>query len=172
MRLWRKIELRRRTPAAHFFCAVGSSAATKECAAGVRLLSSICAKPHWEVGERADILDLAVATKITGARFAVYKGWGARLERALANFSSTSTPATRLHGNPSTIPREHRLLTGAANCRNSLLIFSKLRTPTSGSPQLPKSNSTICTATKPSPRKNSHPRHRLDRLFPFRSRRR
>jgi seryl-tRNA synthetase len=44
------------------------------------------AKPHWEVGERAGILDLAVATKITGARFAVYKSWGARLERALANF--------------------------------------------------------------------------------------
>lgn len=43
-------------------------------------------KPHWEVGERAGILDLAAATKITGARFAVYKGWGARLERALANF--------------------------------------------------------------------------------------
>src|SRR6266853_177252 len=43
-------------------------------------------KPHWEVGERAGILDLAVAAKITGARFAVYKGWGARLERALANF--------------------------------------------------------------------------------------
>jgi seryl-tRNA synthetase len=43
-------------------------------------------KPHWEVAERAGILDLAVATKITGARFAVYKGWGARLERALANF--------------------------------------------------------------------------------------
>src|SRR5277367_264913 len=44
------------------------------------------AKPHWEVGERAGILDLGVAAKITGARFAVYKGWGARLERALANF--------------------------------------------------------------------------------------
>jgi seryl-tRNA synthetase len=44
------------------------------------------ARPHWEVGERAGILDLAVATKITGARFALYKGWGARLERALANF--------------------------------------------------------------------------------------
>ncbi len=43
-------------------------------------------KPHWEVGERTGILDLAVATKITGARFAVYKGWGARLERSLANF--------------------------------------------------------------------------------------
>jgi seryl-tRNA synthetase len=43
-------------------------------------------KPHWEVGESAGILDLPAATKITGARFAVYKGWGARLERALANF--------------------------------------------------------------------------------------
>jgi len=43
-------------------------------------------KPHWEVGERAGILDLEAAARITGARFAVYKGWGARLERALANF--------------------------------------------------------------------------------------
>src|SRR5690348_6200701 len=43
-------------------------------------------KPHWEVGERAGILDLEAAAKITGARSAVYKGWGARLERALANF--------------------------------------------------------------------------------------
>ena len=43
-------------------------------------------KPHWEVGERAGILDLETAAKITGARFAVYKGLGARLERALANF--------------------------------------------------------------------------------------
>lgn len=43
-------------------------------------------KPHWEVGEGAGILDLAVAAKMTGARFAVYKGLGARLERALANF--------------------------------------------------------------------------------------
>jgi seryl-tRNA synthetase len=43
-------------------------------------------KPHWEVGERAQILDLEAAAKIAGARFAVYKSWGARLERALANF--------------------------------------------------------------------------------------
>jgi len=44
------------------------------------------AKPHWELGEKAGILDLEAAARITGARFAVYKGWGARLERALANF--------------------------------------------------------------------------------------
>jgi seryl-tRNA synthetase len=43
-------------------------------------------KPHWEVGERTGILDLQAAAKMTGARFALYKGWGARLERALANF--------------------------------------------------------------------------------------
>ena len=43
-------------------------------------------KPHWEVGQRAGILDLARAAKISGARFALYRGLGARLERALANF--------------------------------------------------------------------------------------
>lgn len=43
-------------------------------------------RPHWEVGEGAGILDLAAAAKIAGARFALYKGLGARLERALANF--------------------------------------------------------------------------------------
>jgi seryl-tRNA synthetase len=43
-------------------------------------------RPHWEVGEGAGILDLATAAKIAGARFAVYKGLGAKLERALANF--------------------------------------------------------------------------------------
>ena len=43
-------------------------------------------RPHWEVGEGAGILDFAAAAKIAGTRFAVYKGLGARLERALANF--------------------------------------------------------------------------------------
>jgi seryl-tRNA synthetase len=43
-------------------------------------------RPHWEVGERAGILDLSRAAKIAGARFALYRGAGARLERALANF--------------------------------------------------------------------------------------
>jgi seryl-tRNA synthetase len=43
-------------------------------------------RPHWEVGERTGILDFAAAVKIAGARFAVYKGLGARLERAIANF--------------------------------------------------------------------------------------
>ncbi len=44
------------------------------------------AKPHWEIGEELDIIDFKRAAKITGSRFAVMKGLGARLERALINF--------------------------------------------------------------------------------------
>jgi seryl-tRNA synthetase len=43
-------------------------------------------RSHWEVAESAGILDLGLAARITGSRFAVYQGLGARLERALANF--------------------------------------------------------------------------------------
>ncbi len=43
-------------------------------------------KPHWELGESLGILDFERAAKISGARFAVYWGLGARLERALAAF--------------------------------------------------------------------------------------
>jgi seryl-tRNA synthetase len=43
-------------------------------------------KPHWELGENLGILDFERAAKISGARFAVYWGVGARLERALAAF--------------------------------------------------------------------------------------
>jgi seryl-tRNA synthetase len=43
-------------------------------------------RPHWELGEGAGILDLQRAVKIAGTRFALYRGPGARLERALANF--------------------------------------------------------------------------------------
>lgn len=43
-------------------------------------------KPHWELGEVLGILDLERAVKIAGTRFALYRGAGARLERALANF--------------------------------------------------------------------------------------
>ncbi|MGA2252278.1 serine--tRNA ligase [Terracidiphilus sp.] len=44
------------------------------------------AKPHWELGEQLRILDQERAAKLSGARFAVYYGPGARLERALAGF--------------------------------------------------------------------------------------
>ena len=43
-------------------------------------------KPHWEIGEALGILDLEHAAKLSGARFAVYMGAGARLERALISF--------------------------------------------------------------------------------------
>jgi seryl-tRNA synthetase len=63
---------------------------------------SFTPRPHWEVGERAGILDLGAAAKITGARFAVYKSWGARLERALANFFLDVH--TREHGYTEILP--------------------------------------------------------------------
>ncbi len=44
------------------------------------------AKAHWDIGEDLDILDFERAGKISGARFTVYKGLGARLERACINF--------------------------------------------------------------------------------------
>ena len=43
-------------------------------------------KPHWEIGESLDILDFERGAKLAGARFTLYKGFGARLERALINF--------------------------------------------------------------------------------------
>jgi len=43
-------------------------------------------KPHWDIGEELDIIDFERAAKLSGARFAVMKGAGARLERALVNF--------------------------------------------------------------------------------------
>jgi len=43
-------------------------------------------KPHWEIGEALGILDLERAAKITGARFALLKGVGSLMERALINF--------------------------------------------------------------------------------------
>jgi len=43
-------------------------------------------KNHWDIGEELGILDFARAAKIAGARFAVYRDAGAKLERALINF--------------------------------------------------------------------------------------
>lgn len=44
------------------------------------------AKPHWELASQYDIIDFELGVKITGAGFPVYKGKGARLQRALINF--------------------------------------------------------------------------------------
>ncbi len=59
-------------------------------------------RPHWEVGEELKILDLKRAAKITGARFALYWGAGALLERALINFMLDLH--TREHGYTETLP--------------------------------------------------------------------
>jgi seryl-tRNA synthetase len=59
-------------------------------------------KPHWDIGEATGILDLPAAVKIAGARFAVYKALGARLERAIANFFLDVH--TREHGYTEILP--------------------------------------------------------------------
>ena len=42
--------------------------------------------PHWELAKKYDIIDFATGVKITGAGFPLYKGKGAKLQRALINF--------------------------------------------------------------------------------------
>ncbi|HZU23338.1 MAG TPA: serine--tRNA ligase [Terriglobales bacterium] len=59
-------------------------------------------RPHWELGEQLGILDLERATKLSGARFALYWDTGARLERALANFMLDLH--TREHGYTEVLP--------------------------------------------------------------------
>src|SRR6478752_7370825 len=59
-------------------------------------------KPHWELGEQLGVLDFERATKLSGARFAVYWDLGARLERALANFMLDLH--TREHGYTEVLP--------------------------------------------------------------------
>ena len=59
-------------------------------------------KPHWDLGPELGILDFARAAKITGARFAVYWGLGAKLERALINFMLDVH--TREHGYTEVLP--------------------------------------------------------------------
>jgi seryl-tRNA synthetase len=60
------------------------------------------ALPHWEIGERLGILDFERAAKISGSRFVVHFGQGARLERALANFMLDLH--TREHGYTEVLP--------------------------------------------------------------------
>jgi seryl-tRNA synthetase len=44
------------------------------------------AKPHWDLATQYDLIDFELGVKITGAGFPVYKGFGARIQRALINF--------------------------------------------------------------------------------------
>jgi len=59
-------------------------------------------KPHWELGEQLGVLDLERGAKLSGARFAVYCGLGAKLERVLANFMLELH--TREHGYTEILP--------------------------------------------------------------------
>ena len=59
-------------------------------------------KPHWEIGEDLGILDFTRAAKLTGARFPLYLGKGAGLERALINFMLDIH--TSEHGYTETLP--------------------------------------------------------------------
>jgi seryl-tRNA synthetase len=59
-------------------------------------------KAHWDLGPELGILDFDRAAKITGARFAVYAGLGAKLERALINFMLDTHTAE--HGYTEVLP--------------------------------------------------------------------
>jgi seryl-tRNA synthetase len=59
-------------------------------------------KAHWDIGPDLGILDFERATKITGARFAIYMGLGAKLERSLINFMLDTH--TREHGYTEMLP--------------------------------------------------------------------
>jgi seryl-tRNA synthetase len=60
------------------------------------------AKAHWDLGPELGILDFDRAVKLTGARFALYWGMGAKLERALINFFLDTH--TRFHGYTEVLP--------------------------------------------------------------------
>ena len=69
---------------------------------GERQAFDFAPKPHWELGEALNILDFDRAAKISGSRFVVHYGAGARLERALANFMLDLH--TRDHGYTEVLP--------------------------------------------------------------------
>ena len=69
---------------------------------GTPAAMSFAPKAHWDLGADLGILDFERATKITGARFAVYWGLGARLERSLINFMLDTH--TREHGYTEVLP--------------------------------------------------------------------
>jgi seryl-tRNA synthetase len=73
-------------------------------------------KAHWDLGTALGILDFETAARMTGARFAVYKGAGARLERALINFMLDLH--TKEHGYLEVLPPfmvNEKAMTGTGN---------------------------------------------------------
>ena len=67
---------------------VGKTAADNriERIVGQPAIFSFKPKPHWEIGAKLGLIDLEAATKISGSGFVVFKGAGARLERALISY--------------------------------------------------------------------------------------
>lgn len=53
---------------------------------GIETILPADAEPHWELAKKYDLIDFDLGVKIAGAGFPVYKGQGARLQRALINF--------------------------------------------------------------------------------------
>ena len=98
---------------------------------------SFPAKAHWELGEDLDILKFDWGAKISGARFTVLKGLGARLERALVNFMLDLH--TREHGYTEIFPPflvKRETMIGTTSCPSLRRICSALprKTYTSSPP--------------------------------------
>ena len=78
---------------------------------GEKKLFDFQPRPHWEIGEKTNTLDFARGAKITGARFTLYRGLGAMLERAIINFMLDLHIAE--HGSPG---GEHQRNVPAGGC--------------------------------------------------------
>ena len=88
------------------------------------------ARNHWEIGEELDILDFQRAVKLAGARFVIYKGAAARLERALINFMLDLH--TGEHGYKEIIPpilAKRAALTGTGNLPKFEEDLSQIQSP-------------------------------------------
>ncbi|NCP01920.1 MAG: serine--tRNA ligase [Deltaproteobacteria bacterium] len=88
----------------HEDCPIGSSEdANREVRCwGEKTTFNFTPKAHWDLGEELAILDFERGVKIAGARFVLYRGAGARLERALINFMLDLH--TEQHGYMETLP--------------------------------------------------------------------
>ena len=95
---------------------------------GEKPVLDFTAKPHWEIGEALGILDLERAAKLSGARFAVYMGAGARLERALIGFMlDLHTRKAWVHGSAAAVHGEFEVAVWdgavAEVCRGLVSVF-------------------------------------------------
>ena len=88
-------------------------------------------RAHWDIGTDLNILDFDRAAKLSGARFTVYKGLGARLERSLINFMLNLHTEKQGYGEilpPFMVGRA--AMTGTGSCRSSKMTCFIFRTKT------------------------------------------